>query len=171
MPRKKAEPEQLTKNDPVVQAIVEATGGIALPETDATLVSQYITTRDWIAEESKRFAAHLQPYKAKMEAIENEFLRRLNERGQDASPTEHGTAYKSTLLNVALSPEGAEYNGMTGRDAFLDYCMEFWDTFGNEALLFSPQKDAIKKFMEENEGRLPPGIKTSFFTKVNVRRS
>ena len=106
-----------------------------------------------------------------MEAIENEFLRRLNERGQDASPTEHGTAYKSVLLNVSLSPEGRPYGDLTGREAFLDFCLDNWDGFGNEALMFQPQKDSVKRYMEEHEGVPPAGVKVAYFTKVNVRRS
>lgn len=169
MPRaKKAEPAEVI-NLPVAEDKIAHPA--ALVEDDATLVSQYIATRDWIAEESKRFAAHLQPYKARMEAIENEFLKRLNERGQDASPTEHGTAYKSVLLNVSLSPEGPAYGPLMGREAFLDFCLDNWEGFGNEALIFSAQKDAVKKYKEEHEGSPPPGVATSYFIKVNIRKS
>ncbi len=161
MPKKKAEPETL----PATVAPQPLT------EDDGELVQRYISIRDWLAEENKRFAAHLQPYKAQMEGIENEFLKRLNERGQDASPTEHGTAYKSTLLQAQLSPDGRPYGDLAGREAFLDFCLDNWRGFGNEALMFQPQKDSVKKYMEEHGGVPPPGVKVSWFTKVNVRRS
>ena len=174
MPRKKKE---VTKElaDWVDTQARDIAKDVPLPapmtEDDATLVARYLSIRDWLDAESKRFVVHCAPLKAQMEAIENEFLKRLNDRGQDASPTEHGTAYKSVLLNVSLSPEGRPYGQLNGREAFLDYCLDNWEGYGNEALLFSAQKDAVKRYMEEHEGNPPPGVKTAFHTRINVRRS
>ena len=148
--------------------------------TPAELIEEHIRLDDYLKSEAKRFNAFMAPSKQRMEAIENELLAALNEMTKNSSPEDQakasfscnaGTAYKSNILNIKLDPEGTEeYSGETGRDAFLSYVLDNWETFGNEMLLFQPQKDAVKKHIEES-GRPPPGVKTSWYTRVNIRRS
>lgn len=146
-------------------------------DTDGDLVKRYVDLRDWTQAEKKKFETFMEPHKQTMDVIENEFLRRLNERKAQSTPTEHGTAYKSTLLNVSVAPEAAPYQRdadspvSTGREALLDFALDNWDAIGNELLIISAQKDAVKRYMEEHEGLPPPGIKVVPFIKVNIRRS
>lgn len=174
MPRKKAVV--------LVEAAPETGTELAPPaiiqDTDENMVARYLSLKTWIEGEKKRFETHLEPHEDEMDAIEGEFLKRFNERGQDASPTEHGTAYKSTLLNVSISPEGPAYKAehhiepLTGRDAFLEACLDHWGDWGGDMLVLGkPQIDAVNKYMEDHEGQPPPGVKTSKFTRVNIRRS
>ncbi len=143
--------------------------------TDASLVARYIALRDWIAGEKKRFDEHLKASQDEMDGIENDFLRRLNERGTNSSPTDYGTAYKVNQLNVKVSPEGPSYTSsdgevLSGRDALLTFALDNWETIGDEMLMISAQKDAVKKYITDTNAN-PPGVKTEQFVKINIKRS
>lgn len=146
-------------------------------QTDEQLVQKYVELRDWTQAEKKRFDTFMEPHKQTMDIIENEFLRRLNERGADSTKTDCGTAYKSTLLNISVTPEGSapyirpDAPASIGREALLDFALDNWDEIGNELLLISAQKDSVRRWMDEHQGVPPPGIKVNWFTKVNIRRS
>ena len=141
----------------------------------ADLVAEHLKIEEWIKAESKRFAEHIKPHKDRLEAIGNQLLALSNTQKWDSIRTDAGTAYRSTLLNVSVSPEGLPYtsNGaeVVGREALLDFALDHWDDIGNDLLLVSAQKDSVKKFMEDHEGKPPPGIKTSWFTRINIRKS
>lgn len=146
--------------------------------TDDALMQRYFDLKNWIESEEKRFKTHLAPHENEMKVIEQEFLKRLNDRGADSTKSEHGTAYKSTLLNVSISPEGTTIYGRVGeeqrfegREALLEAALDNWGVWGSEMLMISAQKDAVKRYMEENNGQPPPGVKTAYFTRVNIRRS
>jgi hypothetical protein len=168
VPRKKAEP----KTEVVAVNAEAATQVLA---TDASLVERYYVLEDWLKAETKRFEDHVKGVQAAMDQIKQEFLRRLNERQADNTKTDFGTAYKTTLLNVSVSPEGASYctdNGaFTGREALLEFALDNWNEWGDDMLQIGAQKDAVKRYMEDHKGEPPPGIKTAFFTKVNIKRA
>jgi hypothetical protein len=176
MPRKKKAVEEVQESSPLVPAEPEApVQAPRLEGTDEDLIQRYFALKDWLTAENKRFEAYIEPYKKESAEIETEFLRRLNDRGANNTKTDFGTAYKSTLLNVSVSPEGEKFRvdgrQLEGRDALLEAALENWNDWGNELLLISAQKDAVKRYMEEHEGRAPPGIKTALFTRVNIKRS
>lgn len=131
------------------------------PLTADQIVSEVLRIEDHVAAESKRFSEYLAPSKARVEELKNRLLSMLNEQGCDSFKTEHGTAYKSTLMNLKVED----------REKFLDLCNEQWDDFGSEALLVSAQKDAVKHWMDTHGGQPPIGTSISFFTRVNIRRS
>lgn len=130
--------------------------------TAAALIAEHFELDDYMAAETKKFGEFLKPFKERDEAIKNALLALLIEQGGKGIKTEHGTAYTSTIVTPKI----------TARDSFLDWCLENWDTLGNEMLqLGAPQKDAVTQYQETNEGKLPPGVETSSFTRVNIRRS
>lgn len=184
MPRKKAEPEVQEARAAAAYTLLAAAANHLAgqerqpdPRTDEALMERYFALKDWTEGESKRFEAHIKPHKEEMDGITQEFLARLNARGADSTKSEFGTAYKQSLLNVSVSPDGPEYKAidrdepMKGRDALLEFALDHWEAYGSDMLMISAQKDAVKKFMEENEGKEPPGVKTSRFTRCNIRRS
>ena len=138
------------------------------------LIAEHNQVDDWLKSETKRFAEHCKPYKDRLEAIGNQLLALSNQQKWDNIKTDAGTAYRSTLLNVSISEEGAPYmrdgREQKGRDALLDFALDNWEAIGNDLLLVSAQKDAVKRYLEEH-GAPPPGIKTSWFTRINVRRT
>ena len=128
--------------------------------TDAQLVEKYLALKTHIAARKEAYEAELKPFTDGMAMIENAFLQRLNERGADNTKTDFGTAYKSTLLNVKV----------VDRDAFMQHCIDHWDTYGSEMLNVSALKDPVKQYLDDN-GVSPPGTDVSYFTRVNIRRS
>ena len=167
-----------------IQEIVTATETPIEPnfseDSDEQLVKRFIDLDDWVKGEKKRFDNFMEGHKQNLEVIRNEFLRRLNERKSDSSKTEYGTAYKTTLFNLSVTPEetapyAREIDGVMtesrGREALLDFALDNWDEIGNELLMIDAQKDAVKRYMEEHQGLPPPGIKMTPFIKVNIRRS
>lgn len=140
--------------------------------TAEQLIEEHNKLEDFIKAESKRFAEFLKPQKDRLEEIGNQLLALSNTQKWDSIRTDAGTAYRSTLLNVSVSPEGLPYtNGTAGREALLDFALDHWDDIGNDLLLISAQKDAVKKYMEDHEGKPPPGCKVSWFTRINIRKS
>jgi hypothetical protein len=145
-------------------------------QTAEQLIAEHNKLDDWIKGENKRFGEFLKPHKDRLEAIGNQLLALSNTQKWDSIRTDAGTAYRSTLLNVSVSPEGLPYqveghDDRIGREALLDFALNHWDDIGNDLLLVSAQKDAVKKFMEDHEGKPPPGVKTGWFTRINIRRS
>ena len=147
------------------------------PLTPGQLIEDFVKIDDYVKSETKRFAAFLAPFKEQMEKIENQLLEMLNKsaEGDKASfSCDAGTAYISNLLNVKIDPEAEPYQSEhgveTGRDALLAYCLDHWDEIGNEMLLYQPQKDAVRKYLEEN-GKPPPGVKIGWFKRCNIRRT
>ena len=128
--------------------------------TDAQLVEKYLEFKSLVASRTETFEAEIKPFKDGMVTIENEFLRRLDERGSENTKTDAGTAYKSTLLNVKV----------IDRDAFMKFCMTYWDTVGADMLNVTAVKDPVKQYMEAHNLE-PPGVSTSQFVRINVRRS
>jgi hypothetical protein len=127
---------------------------------DVQLVEKYLAFKAHVAAETEKFDAQIKPYKDGMATIENEFLRRLDERGADNTKTDAGTAYKSTIHNFKV----------VDRDAFLKFCTTYWDNGGSDMLNVSAVKDPVKEFMNGN-AMPPPGIEPSSFIRVNIRRT
>lgn len=126
------------------------------------LITEYFKLKDWADAESKRFDEHVKPVKTRLEEITTLLLGILNTQGADKVATDAGTAYKSTIVTPSI----------TDRDAYLDFVEENWAEIGNEILqLGAPNKKALQDYMDSHNGMLPPGIKTSAFTRVNIRRS
>lgn len=158
---------------PKKQAAIEA--AVPVDQTAEQLIAEHNKLDDWLKAETKRFGEFLKPHKERLEAIGNQLLALSNTQKWDSIKTDAGTAYRSTLLNVSVSPDGLPYERgeekSIGREALLDFALDHWDDIGNDLLLVSAQKDAVKKYMEANEGKPPPGIVTGWFTRINIRRS
>lgn len=164
--RAKKRPELATQND--VRPLINATA--------EELITEHNKIEEFVKGENKRFGEFLKPHKERLEEIGNQLLALSNTQKWDSIRTDAGTAYRSTLLNVSVSPEGSPYEvadkpPSIGREALLDFALDHWDDIGNDLLLVSPQKDAVKKFMEANEGKPPPGVKVGWFTRINIRKS
>lgn len=130
------------------------------------LVKRFVELRDHVTAQQKKFDEFLKPFKAEQVEIQDKLLAMLNQTGGESIKTEHGTASKSTITTPKVE----------ARDAYLDWLFALsdadWDAFGNAMLqIAAPQIDAVREYMGNHEGQLPPGVVTSSFTRVNVRRS
>lgn len=141
------------------------------------LIAEEIKIDDFCKAQAKAFAEFLKPHKARQEELQNLLLALLNQQQVESIRADAGTCYKTDILNVGIDPEGTEPyirpdtgQEVRGREALLDFALDNWETFGSDGLMFSAQKDAVRRHIDEH-GKPPPGIKISYFTRVNIRRS
>jgi hypothetical protein len=137
--------------------IVEQVDAVTTAEQ---LIAQTIALKDKLAAAQKQFEAFCKPWKTTIEENENKLLALLNEQRLDSVRADSGTAYKSTITNYKI----------TDREAILDLINENWESFGSDMMLLGVQKDAVKRYVEEN-GKLPEGLTSDSFTRLNIRRS
>lgn len=129
--------------------------------TPADLIAERNKIKAHLEAESKRFAEYCAPANARVQEIDNKLLEMLLEQKCDSFKTEHGTAYKSTIITPKV----------IDKEKFLDFVLEDWDNRGAMLQINAPQKDALTEFMDANNGHLPPFVETSSFTRVNVRKT
>lgn len=135
-----------------------------LPDNANTLITDVLRLEDWIDAENKRFGEHLKPVKARVEELRNKLFELLSKQGGESIKTDAGTAYKSTIVTPSIED----------REKYLDFVLDEanWEAHGNALMqLGAPNKATLKEYQDTHEGQLPPGVKTSSFTRVNVRRS
>src|ERR1700675_92672 len=126
------------------------------------LVAEHNRLDDFISAETKRFTEHLKPTKTRIDEIKSILLGMLNEQKANSFATDAGTCYISTITTPKV----------IDRDKYLDFVNEHWESIGNELLqVGTPQKDALKQYLEDNKNQPPPGIEVNYFNRVNIRRS
>lgn len=121
------------------------------------LVDKYVKIRDKIKAIEAKHKQELEPYKNALALLDTEFIKRMNQSGQNALPTDYGTAYKTTkTLSSIADPT-----------IFFD----FVETGKHWSLIQKRLNNAaITEFIEEY-GSPPPGINVTQKIDVNVRRS
>lgn len=132
---------------------------IAATETAEQLIAKVIALKDKIALADKQYAIFCKPWKDTIAECENKLLAMLNEQRLDSMRADSGTAYKSTIVSYKVIE----------REKVLDLINENWESFGSDMLQLGVTKDAVKKYVEEN-GKLPEGITSDSFTRINIRR-
>jgi len=136
-----------------------------MPATDLELVQAYIARRDYIAAQTKTFSDTMAPYKDQMDLIENEMLRRLNERGADNTATDAGTAYKEQQMSVKC----------TDKDAMLKFVIDNLDTYGKDLITANVSKETLRLYIDKSDehpnGLVPPGLNVSYLTTVKFRKA
>lgn len=124
---------------------------------DDVLIKKYIALRDRRSERKRAFEVEDEVDKNAMGKIENDMLRRLNERGTDSSTVRGvGVAFKKTR----------SYCSVADWDIFFRYVQE------NQAwhmLTHAASKDAVSEFKEANND-LPPGLNWTETIAVNFNR-
>src|ERR1035437_7590686 len=128
--------------------------------TDLQLIEHYVKLRDRVATSTKALTTELTPYKLGMVTIESALMARLIQRGADNTKTEAGTAYKVEHMNIKVAD----------REKFLEYVDQNFENGGDEMLLASPQKDAVRQYIADHQAP-PPGVEVNYFTDINVRKS
>ena len=130
------------------------------------LIARHIQLDDWVTAQSKKFEEFLKPHKTEMADIKNKLLEMINRLGGEKIGTASGTAYTS----VITTPKVAD------REKYLGFLWALsdaeWTDFGDAMLQVSaPQKDTTVEYMQSHGGQLPPGVTTSSFTRLNIRRT
>lgn len=154
--------------------------------TIADLIKRKLELKDKLEVLSKQFAEYTKPDNDAMAACDQAILMMLNAAGTDSVKTEFGTAYKSTVVSPGVDPEGGweKLVAFVMKDVLEQALNAVEDGKDNdaaiEAVLQAPAlsffvrnvaKSAVTEYAEQNNGALPPGVKTSSITRANVRRS
>lgn len=124
------------------------------------LIEETIAIKDKMKKADEQYAKFCAPWKEKIKENENKLLALLNEQNLQNVRSDSGTAFKSTITSYKV----------VDRDTVLKQILDNWQAFGNEMLMMNVQSDAVKKYVQEN-GRLPEGITSDSFTRINIRRS
>jgi hypothetical protein len=122
------------------------------------LITAYIKYRDYTAAKQKALDDELKPYADAMATISTAMLDHLNMSGADSIKTDAGTAYVSELDSMKVGD----------RDALGAFILETGEL---QLLSMAVAKDAVRDYMAEHQGQLPPGVEKSSIRKVNFRRS
>lgn len=126
-------------------------------DSDA-LTKTYIKIREARSLAKKEWEAKDQELKEKLDRIEAEMLKFLNETHQESARTASGIFYKQEEITPTGSDWDALYRWIAKNDAF-------------DALDRRIKKTFIKTYMEEHNGAIPPGISVFREYVVRVRRS
>lgn len=148
-----------TKRTESPPAITPTTGHNSVT-TDNDLIAENHKLEDQIKAGMAKFNEWSAPLKARIKEIEDEIFKRLCTRGADSTKTEAGTAYISRLESVKIEQP----------EKLFDFAAENWEQYGDEIKLSIGIK-AVRAYMDDNNGQLPPGISLSKFARLNVNRS
>lgn len=122
------------------------------------MVKAYIKMRQARADLKKKFEEEDKSIKEKMDIIEAEMLRQMQDSGIDSIKTPSGTFYRQEEVTPAGSDWNAFYNWVRDNDAF-------------DALERRIKKTFIKEYMDAHDGGIPPGVSVYREYVVRVRRS
>lgn len=130
--------------------------GPAPPPNTQWLVENYRKLREKKKEIEDQHAQQLAPFKAAMAQIETQLLDDLNKANANSVQTSSGTAYRTTRTTYGVEDPAA---------------FRAWIEANNRPEFYENRasKEAIEAFIEAGNP-LPPGIKVSSMTTVNIRK-
>ena len=130
------------------------------PASDEDLIAENFKLEDLNKAAMLKLKDWKAPNDARIKEIENELLRRLQERKADSTRTDSGTAYISNPMDHKVEDPAK----------FFDWVAENWDDIAADVKL-GISVAAVRAFMERNNGAPPPGVKVGYYTSLNIRRS
>jgi hypothetical protein len=126
-----------------------------IPQADVNMLTAlYIARRDEKAAAKKEFDSEYAMLDADLSAIATELKARAQAEGVDGFKAESGTVYLSETMKVS----GSDWNAFS----------EFLKT--HDPLEFMEKRisaTAVKTFMKDTDGQLPPGV--SIFKEIEAR--
>ena len=122
------------------------------------LVQKYLDIRNYIKSETDAHAERMKPYTKALDTIANALQLLAERTGQSSIKTAVGTAFPVEKTRV----------GCEDRDTFFDF------VFANNARQFLTlhiAKEAVKEYVEQHGGHLPPGVNMERFRVWEVRKA
>jgi hypothetical protein len=123
-----------------------------------TRVAQYIAVRDEIARLEEEHKAALRPLNALKEKLKQAILNFFDKTGQTSAKTKYGTASAKVVYTSPLSDPDLFMNFVRENDAY-----ELMDRRANST--------AVREYLDEHDGQLPPGVKLNARRTVGVTKS
>ncbi len=122
------------------------------------LVKIYVKIRDALSAEKKKFDAIEADYKGQMAMVATELKARAQAEGVDGFKTEFGTVYLSETMKTSCADWGVFGEFLKTHDP-----LEFMEK--------RISSTAVKEYMKQNEGQLPPGVSVFREIEARVRRA
>jgi hypothetical protein len=129
----------------------------AEPTPADKLVAEYLALRDLKAETTQRHKEELKQTEDQLEKLEAALLGTLQEMGVESFKTPAGTVFTTKRLFASIAD----------KELISDYIRQ---TGQVELLQSRISTEALKAFMDENNGACPPGVKAAFERTLSVRR-
>jgi len=126
--------------------------------TTADYIGQYIKLRNTVAVLTAEHEERVRPYTEAMQALEGMVTEEINRLGGESIKTEQGTAYRTTVLATKVAD----------RELFMDFV---FDGRREGFLTSAVAKDAVKEYMDDHAGAVPPGIDVTLIHKTNFRKA
>lgn len=140
---------------------------IDINPSDDDLIATFISYRDWVAAETKRFKEHIADAATVMDACQTVVHQRLLERGTNSTAGDSGTAFFVSGLSVRC----------VDKDQYLSFCVEHFEQWGKHLLTAAASKEIVKLYIERTtnkeypEGYPPPGLEVSATKEVQFRKA
>lgn len=122
-----------------------------------TDVRGYIKLRNLKSDLVKEHKEKLKVITDHLDTLEASFLSVLDAQGVKSMRTEHGTVFKKMQYRVSVKD----------RDAFFAFVFEH---NLEHMLATSAAKDKVLEYMEEEDGKVPPGLAITSAVAVAVRK-
>ena len=130
----------------------------------ASLVSEHQKIRAHIDVQQKVFSDYCKPYNERMEQIQALITSAMTEQGIKSFKTDTGTAILSEINTAKIKPDE--------RDAYIDMCLENWQEFGGEMMqIGAPKAEAVRHYMDEHGGQMPPHIEMNTILRFSIRKA
>lgn len=130
----------------------------AAPVNIAALVEQFVRLRDKREKLSKAYKEADDKLKDQMQVITADLLSTMNNSKLDTMRTEHGTVSRLIDIKPSATDWTKIYAWVKKHDAFEMFNKRLNTSF-------------IKEYMDEHDGKLPPGVNIHQEYVVRVRRS
>ena len=122
------------------------------------IVAKYVELRDARSRLKKEFTEQDDKLKAAQEVIQTYLMSLMGELGVNSLNADAGTAYRSTSTKASIADRHMVRNTVLAT--------------GNLDLLeMRASSAAVKQYMEEHDGAVPPGFSVFTEETVNIRRS
>jgi len=172
-----ADPAQIDLEEAIAQKPPVDYGAVK----PAELIAEFHLLKAHAEEQSKKFSEYLKPTNTRIEEIRQLLHGKALHEGVNAFSTDNGTAYLSRIVTHKIDPESAytsqEGRTSTGREALLDWLLDYWDDYGSEGMQLGVSKDIVQKWMDDHRddpqwnGREPPGLKLDVLVRCNIKAS
>lgn len=130
----------------------------------SALVEEHQKIKTHLDMQAKQFQEYCKPYNERVEQIHAAITAAMTEQGIKSLKTDFGTPILSEITSAKIKPDE--------RDAYIDMCLDNWDTFGGEMLVIgAPKADAVRNYMDAHNGALPPHIDIDKFLRFSIRKA
>lgn len=120
------------------------------------VIKQYIKLRDAAEKIQSNANEQMKPYYEAMRTLETWMGAYLSKNNINSIASEHGTAYRSTVTSTKV----------TDQTMFMEFVQH-----GNwELARLTAEKRAVRLYMDEHQGQMPPGVEVTSLINTTFRR-